>query len=87
MDFSFSWINGAISGVFRGADINCHRVGNIDVAVGFAKKSKNVFTEIAFCSVRGFFVRNRNNQISDLFIQNFVTEKFPLLPLAIMIFV
>lgn len=74
--FSFSWINGAISGIFRGADINCYWVGNINAVVGFATKSKNVFAEIAFGSVRGFLVCNRNNQIFDLFIQNFVTAKF-----------
>ncbi len=72
----FFWINGAISGIFRGADINCYCVGNIDAAVGFAKKSKNVFAEVAFVGVRGFLICNRNNQISDVFIQNFVTAKF-----------
>jgi len=61
LDFSFAWINSAISGIFRGANINCYWIGNIDAAVGFAKKSKNIFAEIAFGSACGFLVCNRNN--------------------------
>ncbi|MXS84434.1 hypothetical protein ABO04_00530 [Nitrosomonas sp. HPC101] len=61
LDFSFAWINSAISGIFRDADVNCYWVGNIDAAAGFTKKSKNVFAEIAFGRVLGFFVCNRNN--------------------------
>jgi len=76
LDFSFVWINRVISGIFRGANVNCYRVGNTDAAAGSAKKSKNVFTEIAFDRVCGFLVRNRNNQIFDLFLQNFVKAKF-----------
>ncbi len=61
LDFSFVWINRAISGIFRGANVNCCHVGNINAAVDFAQKGKNVFTEVAFDSVCGFFIGNRNN--------------------------